>query len=129
MAQTARTNEAGKASDNITELGKRTADKGADVASEAINRTEDTARRSAEGAAEVSQVLAELARDQARHNVEAFQALTRTVNWEEVARIQSELLRASFERATEFTRRYFETVQAVVTSTASATRNQARKAA
>jgi hypothetical protein len=129
MAQTAKTDEAGKASDNITELGKRTADKGVDVASEAVDRTADTARRSAEGAAEVSQALAELAREQARHNVEAFQALTRTVNWEEVARIQSDLLRATLEWATEFTRRYFETVQAVVTSTASATRDQARKAA
>ena len=129
MAQTAKTDEAGKASDNITELGKRTADKGADVASEAVDRTADIARRSAEGAAEVSQALAELAREQARHNVEAFQALTRTVNWEEVARIQSELLRATLERAVEFSRRYFETVQAVVTSTTSATRDQARKAA
>jgi hypothetical protein len=129
MAQTARTNEAEQASDNVAELGKRTADKGADMAREAIDRTGDTARRSAEGAAEVSQALAALARGQARHNVEAFQALTRTVNWEEVARIQSDLLRATLERATEFTRRYFETVQVVTTSTASATRDQARKAA
>ena len=44
MAQTART-EAEKATDNVAELGKRTADKGADVAREAIDRTGDATRR------------------------------------------------------------------------------------
>ena len=150
MAQTAR-NEAEKATDNVAELGKRAADKGVDVAREAIDRTEDTARRgletarrtagaaleieravarrSAEGATEVGQVFAELVKEQARSNVEAFQALTRTVDWDQVARIQGELLRASVERAAAFTRRYFEVVQAVVASAASTTREQARKAA
>ena len=150
MAQTAR-NEAEKATDNVAELGKRAADKGVDVAREAIDRTEDTARRgletarrtagaaleieravtrrSAEGATEVGQAFAELVKEQARSNVEAFQALTRTVDWDRVARIQGELLRASVERAAAFTRRYFEVVQAVVASAASTTGEQARKAA
>ena len=121
------------------------------MAREAIDRTEDTARRgletaqrtagaaleveravarrSAEGASEVGRAFAELVKEQARSNVEAFQALTRTVDWDQVARIQGELLRASVERAAAFTRRYLEVVQAVVASAASTTREQARKAA
>jgi hypothetical protein len=151
MAQIARNNEAEKATDNVAELGKRTAAKGTDVAREAIDRTEGVARRgfevaqrtagaaleveravarrSAEGATEVSQAFAELVKEQARANVEAFQALTRVVDWEQVSRIQSELLRASVERAAEFTGRYFEVVQAVTASAVSATQEQARKAA
>jgi hypothetical protein len=151
MAQTARNNEAEKATDNVAELGKRTADKGADIAREAIDRTENTvrrgfetaqrtagatlevertvARRSTEGATEVGQAFAELVKEQAHNNVEAFQALTRAVDWDQVSRIQGELLRASFERAAEFTRRYFEVVQAMTASVVSATKEQARKAA
>ena len=151
MAQIARNNAAKKATDNVAELGKRSADKGVDVAREAIDRTENTARRgvefaqqtagaaleveravarrSAEGATEVGQAFAELVKEQARGNVEAFQALTRAVDWDQVARIQGELLRASFERAATFTRRYLEVVQAVTTSAVSATQKQARNAA
>jgi hypothetical protein len=147
MAQIARNNEAEKA----TELGKRTADKSVDVAREAIDKTENTARRgfeaaqrtagaaleveravthrSAEGATEVSQAFAELVKEQARANVEAFQALTRVVDWNQVSRIQSELLRESVERAAQFTRRYFEVVQAVTASAVSVTKEQGRKAA
>jgi hypothetical protein len=150
MAQTART-EADKATDNVAELGKRIADKGADVAREAIDRTEDTARRgletaqrtagaaleveravarrSVEGATELGQAFAELVKEQARSNAEAFEALTRAVDWDRVSRIQGELLRASVERAVRFTRRYLEVVQAVTASVASATKEQARKAA
>ena len=150
MAQTART-EADKATDNVAELGKRAADKGADVAREAIDLTEGTsrrgfetaqrtagaaleveraiARRSAEGATELGQALAEFVKEQARNNAEAFEALTRAVDWDRVSRIQAELLRASVERAVQFTRRYFEVVQAVTASVVSATKEQARKAA
>src|SRR3954449_1604370 len=173
MAQTART-EAGKATDNVAELGKRAAHEGADVAREAIDRTGDAARRgleaaqrtagagpegegavarrsaggaggagrrgggaagrgaprrSAEGASEVGRAFADLVKEQARSNVEAFQALTRAVDWDQVARVQGELLRASVERAAAFSRRYLEVVQAVVASAASTTREQARKAA
>ena len=150
MAQIART-EAEKATDNVAELGKRTADKAVDVTHEVINRAEDTARRgfeaaqktagaaleveravarrSAEGATEVGQVFAELVKEQARNNVETFQALTRTVDWSQVAQIQGDFLRASVERAAEFTRRYFEVVQAVAASAVSTTKEQARKTA
>jgi hypothetical protein len=151
MAQIARNNEAEKATDNVAELSKRTADKAVDVTHEAADKAEDTARRgfqavrktagaaleveravarrSAEGATEVGQAFAELVKEQAQNNVEAFRALTRAVDWDQVSRIQGELLRASVERAAEFTRRYFEVVQAVTASAVSATKEQARKAA
>jgi hypothetical protein len=150
MAQTAKT-EAEKTTDNFAELGKRTADKAVDATHEAVDKAEVTARRgfqavqktagpalaveravarrSAEGATEVGQVFAALANEQTRQGVEAFQALTRTVDWDQVVRIQSDFLRASMDRAAEFTRRYFEVVQAVVASAASTTKEQARKVA
>jgi hypothetical protein len=42
-------------------------------------------RRSAESASEISQAFAELVKEQARSNVEAFQALTRAVDWDQVS--------------------------------------------
>ncbi len=151
MAQTARNDQAEKATDNVAEIGRRTAGKAVDATREAIGKAEDTARRgfeqvqrtfgaaaelervlarrSAEGASEVGQAFAELVKDQARSNVEAFQALSRAVDWDRVVRVQGELLRASFERGAAFNRRYFEVVQAVTASVASTTREQARKAA
>jgi len=151
MAQTARNDQAEKAADNVAELGRRTADKAVDATREAIGEAEDTARRgfeharrtfgataeieramarrSAEGAGELGQALAELVKEQARSNVEAFQALGRAVDWDQVVRVQGELLRASFERAAAFNRRYLEVVQAMMTSVVSVTKEQARKAA
>ena len=89
----------------------------------------EAARQSAEGAARVGQAFAELLAEQARHNVEAFRALSRTVDWDAAARIQGELVRVSLERYTQLTRRYLEVAQAVLASAASATREQAKKAA
>ena len=86
-------------------------------------------RRSAEGATEVGEVFAKLAKEQARNNVETFQALTRTATGNRSAQIHGDFLRASVERAAEFTKRYFEVVQAVVASTASTAKEQARKTA
>ena len=177
MAQTAKSNEAEKATDNLAAIssrttekaadnlaaissrtgngaaaiadrtggdvaafGRRAADKGADAAREAIERTGDAARRGFQaaqrttaGATEVGQAFAELVKDQARDNVEAFRALAGAFDWNRAARIQADLLRASLERSTEFTRRYLEVVQAVTTSaasaTSSATREHAREAA
>ena len=151
MAQTARNDQAEKATDNVAEIGRRTADKAVDATREATDRAQDAARRgfetarrtfgataeleravarrSAEGASELGQAFAELVREQARSNVEAFQALGRAVDWDRVVRVQGELLRASLERAAAFNRRYLEVVQAVMASVASTTREQARKAA
>jgi hypothetical protein len=81
-----------------------------------------------EGATEVGQAFAELVKEQARANVEAFRALAGAFDWNRAARIQADLLRASFARSAEFTRRYLEVVQAVTASAVSATREQARKA-
>jgi hypothetical protein len=151
MAQIAKNNEAEKATDNVAELGKRTADKAVGATREAAERTQDLARRgleyaqqtfgataeleramarrSAEGATEVGQAFARLVEEQGRHNVEVFKALTGAVDWVGVARIQAEFVRVSLERGAEFARRYVEVAQAVFASAASATKEQARKAA
>ena len=117
MAQTAR-NEAEKATDHVAEFGKRTADN-------AVNVTRDTAK----GATEVSQMYVELAKEQTRQGIETFQALTRTVDWNEVAQIQGEFLRVSLERAAQLTQRYLEVTQAVIAAAASTAKDQAKKAA
>ena len=149
MAQAAKSNEAEKATDNLAAISgrtaekaadnlaaisSRTADKGADAARETTERTQDAARRGFQaaqrttaGATEVGQAFAELVREQARDNVAAFRSLTDTF-WDQAARIQADLLRASLERSAEFTRRYLEVVRAVTASAVSATREQARKA-
>ena len=150
MAQIAKT-EAEKVTNNVAELGKRTANGAADATQEVANRAEDTARRgfqtaqktagavleveravarrSAEGATEVGQVFTKLAKEQAQNNIETFQALARTLDWGQVAQIHGDFLRASMERAAEFTKRYFEVVQTVVASTTSTAKEQARKTA
>ena len=129
MVQTARNNEAERTVDNVAELGRRTAERGVDAAREAADRAQDVARRGFESASELGQAFAELVREQARGNVEVFQALARAVDWDQVSRVQGEFLRASVERAAEFTRRYLEVVQAVTASAVAATREQAEKAA
>ena len=150
MARIAKT-EAEEVTDNVAELGKRTADKAVDATQEIANRAEDTARhgfqsaqktagaaleveravvrRSAEGATEVGQVFTKLVKEQVQNNIETFQALARTLDWSQVAQIHGDFLRASVERAAEFTKRYFEVVQTVVASTTSTAKEQARKTA
>jgi hypothetical protein len=126
---------ADRTGDDVAAIGRRAADKGADAAREATERTRDAARRGFQaaqrttaGATEVGQAFAELVKEQARDNAEAFRALAGAFDWGKAARIQADLLRASFARSAEFTRGYFEVVRAVMTSAASATREQARKA-
>jgi hypothetical protein len=150
MAQTAR-NEAEKATDNLAELGRRTADQAVDATREATDKAGDTARRghqavqktagaaieveravtreSAEGATRLGRVFADTLKEQGEHNVEVLKALTRTIDWNEVAQIQSAFLRASMDRAARLAGGYFEVVQAVMASAAFATKRQARKAA
>ena len=53
----------------------------------------------------------------------------KAVDWERVFQIQGEFVRASLERSAQLTQRYLEVTQTVMTATASATRQQARKAA
>jgi hypothetical protein len=150
MALTAKT-QAEKTTDTVAELGKPTTAKAVDVTREATDKAEDTARRgfqavqktadaaleveravarqSAEGTARIGRVFADTLKEQGEYNVEVFKALTRTVDWNGVAQIQSAFLRASMDRAARLAGRYFEVVQAVMASAASATKEQARKAA
>ena len=88
----------------------------------------ETAQRSAEATAELGRLFAELVSEQARHNVEMATAFGRMANWGEVARLQGEFVRASFERFNRLNGRYLEVVQDVMRATASAA-GQARKAA
>ena len=153
MAQTAKseaekaTSTARDTAENVLEAGRRVTDKAADITREMAGNGEDVARRglqlvqqtlevapvvarrSAESTAEFNQLLAQLANEQSRHSVEVFKALTGTVDWDKVTQLQGEFLRASLERAAQLTQRYFEVVPAVLTTTASATKEQARKAA
>ena len=96
------------------------------------------AGRSAEGTAEIGRTLLSLVHEQTRQNWDLLQALTTAVDWDKVVeavdwdrvfQIQSEFARGSLERSAQLTQRYLEVTQAVITATASATRQQARKAA
>ena len=98
----------------------------------------EATRRSAEGTAELGQVLAELVQEQTRRNLETWTALAgavdwhqmaNAVDWERVFQIQREHLQVSLERTAELTRRSLEITQAVMTAAASASSQQARKAA
>ena len=140
-----------QATDDAAKLGKQAPYKAAEVTREAAGQAENvarsglqvvrrtveavaeveqqTARRAAEGTAEISQVLIDLINEQTRHNVAAFQALTQAVDWRQVAELQSKFLRESLERTAQFTQRYFEVSQTMLTSVLSTAREQVRKAA
>ena len=128
MARTARTE-----ADEAIDVAENTTDKVVTVTRDATGAAFETgraaARRSAEGAAELGQVFADLVNEQTKHNVEVLRTLTQTVNWSEVAEIQNAYVRASIERAVQFTQRYFEVAQAVMRSTVSVAEDQAREAA
>ena len=66
--------------------------------------------------AEISQALMDLFSEQTRDNVQLVQALTQPANWGQAAQLQSEFLRASLLRTAQFTQRYVEVGQAVMTS-------------
>ena len=85
-------------------------------------------RRAGDGVAEINQSLVELLNEQTKHNVQLFQALAQPANWGKAAQLQSEFLRTSLQRAAQFTRRYVEVSQAVMTSALPTARGQAKKA-
>ena len=98
----------------------------------------EVARQSAEGTAEIGRTLLSLVHEQTRQNLDTMQALAtavdwnravKAVDWDRVFEIQGEFVRASLERSAQLTQRYLEVTQAVMTATAAATRQQARKAA
>jgi len=156
MAQIARnadkaTTAAKNATDNIVEAGKRTSDKTAEVmrktAGQAANAVRDsldvvrqaadaaaeveqrTVRHAGAGMAELSRALLDLIQQQTRDNVQLVQALSQPAKWGQAAQLQSEFLRASLRRTAQFTQRYVEVGQAVMTSALSTAQTQARKAA
>jgi phasin family protein len=73
-------------------------------------------------------VFADFVNEQTKHNVEVLRTLTQAANWGEVVKIQNDFVRTSIERAVQFTRRYFEVAQAVMSSTMSVVQDQAQKA-
>ena len=119
-----------------TEAGARATTAAARSGLQVVGRTaeafgevqRETAQRSAEATAELGRLFAELLGEQARHNVEMATAFGRMANWGEVARLQGEFVRASFERFNRLNGRYLEVVQDVMRATASAA-GQARKVA
>jgi hypothetical protein len=137
--------------DELVEAGVRAVDQAAEVTRELTDRTGDmvqqglqvvqetagavrelpreVARRSTEGTAEIGRTLLSLAHEQIRQNLSILWALTAAVDWDRVVQIQGEFLRGSLDRSAQLTQRYLEVTQAVMTATASAARQQARKAA
>jgi phasin family protein len=128
MARTART-EADEAIDVAENATDKVVTITRDVTGTAFETGHAVARRSAEGAAELGQVFTDLVNEQTKHNVEVLRTLTQAANWGEVVKIQNDYVRTSIERAVQFTRRYFEVAQAVMSSTASVAQDQAQKAA
>ena len=86
-------------------------------------------RRAGAGMAELNRALLDLLHQQTRDNVQLVQALAQPANWGQAAQLQSEFLRASFQRTAQFTQRYVEVGQAVLTSALSTAQRQAGKSA
>ena len=96
------------------------------------------ARQSTESSAEIGRTLLSLTHEQTRQNLDMMWALTaavdwdkavKAVDWDRVIQIQGEFVCASLDRSAQLTQRYLEVTQTVMTATASAARQQARKAA
>jgi hypothetical protein len=142
--------EVGKrTADQTAEVTREAAERTAAVARrgvQAVRRTVEAAaevesavaHRSAEATTELGQAFLDLVQQQTRHNLETLTALADAVDWERVAKavdwervveIQSAFVRASLERATQLTQRYFAVGQAVTVSAADAAKRQVRKAA
>jgi hypothetical protein len=157
MAQIARntadkaTTAAKNATDNVAEAGKRTSDKTAEVMRETAGQTanavrdslrvvrqaadaaaeveQETVSRAGAGMAELNRELLDLLHQQTRDNVQLVQALAQPAKWGQAAKLHSEFLRASLQRTAQFTQRYVEVGQAVLTSALSTAQSQAGKSA
>src|SRR3954454_665681 len=68
----------------------------------------ETAQRSAEATAELGRLFVELLGEQTRHNLEVATAFGRMADWGEVARLQGEFVRSTFERVNRLNGRYLE---------------------
>ena len=89
----------------------------------------ETMRQSAEGTAELGKLYTDLLKEQTQHSVQVVQAFGKVFNWNEAVQIQSDFMRATFERMTQLNSRYFGIVQAVMTSAVSGTKDKAKKVA
>jgi len=120
----------------VTEAGTRATTTAARSGLQLVERTagafgevqRETAQRSAEATAELGRLFVELVSEQTRHNVDMATAFGRSADWGEIARLQGEFVRASFERFNRLNGRYLEIVQDVMRATVSAA-GQTRKAA
>lgn len=134
--------QAAEATRGTAERVENTARHGAETFQRAAGAAGEAQRElmqlSATGTTELGRMFVELASEQARQNFEMLKALTgavdwnrfaKAVDWDQVRQIQSAYLRASVDRTARLTRRYLEVNQAVMTSAASATQRQAKKAA
>jgi hypothetical protein len=111
--------------ENIARSGFQSARQAVDAGAEAGQKIAGCAEV---GMTEINQSLVELLTEQTKHNVQLFQALAQPTNWGKGPQLQSEFLRTSFQRAAQFTRRYVEVGQAVLTSALPTARGQAKKA-
>ncbi len=129
IAHTEAEHTAKSGTDKLTKVATETTGRGADAARESIQVAQraagaagelqhETARQSAKGATELSQLFVQLFNEQARHNLQAATALGRASNWGEVAKVQSEFVRGSFERMNQLNSRYLEIIQAGMKSMA-----------
>ncbi len=115
IAHTEAEHAARRSTDKLTKVATEATERGADAAGEMQHQT---IKQSAEGATELSQLFVQLFNEQARHNLQAATALGRASNWGEVAKVQSEFVRGSFERMNQLNSRYLEIIQAGMKSMA-----------
>ena len=125
-----------KVAREVTETGAQAATAAARSGMQLVERTagafgevqRETTQRSAEATAELGRLFVELLSEQTRHNMEVATAFGRVADWGEIARLQGEFVRASFERMNRLNGRYLEVVQDVMRATVSAA-GQTRRAA
>ncbi|NJO33519.1 MAG: hypothetical protein HC869_10590 [Rhodospirillales bacterium] len=108
----------------------QTSKNAAETAREASDRTERTTRRnlqlvdkageaagqvglvaarsSAEGSARLGRAFSDLMAEQTHYNIKAMHELAAAVDWQEVARIHGEFLRATLERTALLSQRYLQ---------------------
>ena len=104
--------------ETATEATAEAARGGLQVVRRTSAAADQATRRSAEGTAELGQGLTELVHQQTRHNAATLLALSETVDWERLFRIQGEYLHASLERVAGLAQRYLDASQAVLTAAA-----------
>jgi competence protein ComEA len=122
-----------EATRQATEAGTQMASSMARGGLKVVQRASDAAgemqREAAEGTAELGKLWMELLNEQTRANLEFATTFGRVIDWQEVIQVQSEFMRASFERLNELNRRYLEITQTMMEATAEETRRaQVRKA-